>query len=206
MGAIGTHIAAMPFALAFLVFVFAEIVTFVAVANAMRVLGMFALLLASMALGVFIIRLIGITAIRRLQERTHAGEAIGQELGGLVLGFLGGVLLIIPGFLSSALGLVLLVKPIQSVLWPRYGSRVAGRMSGVRTPGQRPPGAAAQWRTPNQAPNQTLDTSRQGVIIDAESTSSDEARQRAQEAKESPFGSPSATRGPGRAGKNPWAD
>lgn len=137
----------MPFALLFLLFVFLEIAGFVAMANAIGLLGVFALIVAGIVAGGLIIRTIGFASVARMQERANDGAPVGQEIGGLVLGFLGGLLLIVPGFLTDLIGLALLIRPIQTLVWPRYGRQMAGRMPNVGTQGS--------WRSPGQASGRT---------------------------------------------------
>ncbi|MEM1288262.1 MAG: FxsA family protein [Pseudomonadota bacterium] len=153
----------MPFAIVFLAFIFLEIAGFVAMANQIGLFSVFALILLGIIGGGLIIRTIGLASVRRMQERAAAGETVGQELGGLVLGFLGGVLLILPGFLTDVIGLLLLVKPIQSLVWPRYGRQMADRMP--------PVGAQGRWSSPRKSPSQSAD-----VVIDAEPLEPDPAK------------------------------
>jgi UPF0716 protein FxsA len=82
-----------------------------------------------------------------MQARANEGAPVGQEIGGMVLGFLGGLLLIIPGFLTDLIGLALLIRPIQLLVWPRYGRQMAGRMPYVRSQGS--------WRSPGRDSERT---------------------------------------------------
>jgi UPF0716 protein FxsA len=152
----------MPLALIFLLVVFLEIAGFVAMAELVGLLGVFALVVLGIFAGGFIIRTIGLASVRRMQERADQGETIGQELGGLVLGFLGGVLLIIPGFLTDLIGIALLIKPIQMLVWPRYGRQMASTMPDMRQGGA--------WQSPNRGRTQHSETI---VIVDADSEPAD---------------------------------
>lgn len=166
----------MPFAFLFLLFIFLEIAGFVAAAEAIGLLGVFALIVAGMVAGGLVIRTIGLTSVARMQERSRAGETVGQELGGLVLGFLGGVLLIVPGFLTDLIGLAMLIKPIQTLIWPRYGRQMAGRMPPMDGQGSwRSPGNASGPGGPSSGPGRSGPSAPYGrapvdgdVIIDAE--------------------------------------
>lgn len=189
----------MPFALLFLLFIFLEIAGFVAMANSIGLLWVFVLIVAGMAAGGLVIRTIGLASVRRMQERADQGEPVGQELGGLVLGFLGGVLLIVPGFLTDMIGLALLIKPIQMLVWPRYGRQVADRMPNM--PGE-------PWRSPGQRHGRGFETRRRTatVIIDADvETSAHDADAHNDAAKST--GGPDAPREPSSSGgsrDNPW--
>ncbi|MEM1285585.1 MAG: FxsA family protein [Pseudomonadota bacterium] len=147
----------MPFAFVFLLLIFLEIAGFVAMANAVGLLGVFALVILGMLAGGLIIRTIGVASVVRMQERAERGETVGQELGGLVLGFLGGVFLIIPGFLTDLIGLLLLIKPIQTLVWPRYGRQMTNRM----------PPMDGRWQSPGRPQRPQADKT---VVIDAEAT------------------------------------
>ncbi|MFK7791048.1 MAG: FxsA family protein [Devosiaceae bacterium] len=152
----------MPIAFIFLVLVFLEVAGFVAMANAVGLLGVFALIVLGIVAGGFIIRTIGLASVQRMQQRANAGETVGQELGGLVLGFLGGILIILPGFFTDLLGIAFLIKPIQTLIWPRYGRQMAGRMPEFRQSGD--------WQSPTRGPAAPNDN----VVIDAEPTGSAE--------------------------------
>ncbi|MEM6711555.1 MAG: FxsA family protein [Pseudomonadota bacterium] len=164
----------MPFALLFLVIVFVEIAGFVAVAEATGLLTVFMLILAGIFVGAFTIRTVGVASVMRMQERSRAGEPVGQELGGLVLGFLGGLLLILPGFLTDVVGLALLVKPIQMLIWPRYGRHVANRMPNMgraqvwTSPGTMRPGQPRSEQPNPGQPNGGQPNRHGDVVIDAD--------------------------------------
>ncbi len=151
----------MPFAFIFLLFVFLEIAGFVAMAEAVGLFGVFGLVLLGIFAGGFVIRTIGLASVQRMQERSERGETVGQELGGLVLGFLGGLLLIVPGFLTDIVGILFLIKPVQMLIWPRYGRQMASQMPDVSQ--------GASWRSPGR-PGQSpqRDAQAETVIIDAE--------------------------------------
>lgn len=82
--------------------------------------------------------LMGIALIRRQGRHVRADVAGAMRRGGDPgrviadggLAFVAGVLLILPGFLTDALGLLLLIPPLRRLLI----ARVARRMPSVRTP------------------------------------------------------------------------
>ncbi|MBV6657529.1 MAG: FxsA family protein [Devosiaceae bacterium] len=189
----------MPFAIVFLALIFIEIAGFVGMAGAVGLLGVFGLIVLGFIGGGLIIRTIGLASVRRMQERAEAGETVGQELGGLVLGFLGGVLLILPGFFTDIIGLLLLIKPIQTLVWPRYGRQMASRMPDFGTPG-----GQGTWHSPG-ARRGPAQRDPQTVVIDAEVSdgpmSGDAASHHSADgAAPGPDGAPR-----GRAGDNPWS-
>jgi UPF0716 protein FxsA len=102
-------------------------------------LTVFLVLLAGLVLGAFIIRRAGRRAWRRLAETLQQPDAAppgGQERGGNALAMAGGLLLILPGLLSDALGLLCVFPPTAALL------RRAGK--GLLVAGSGPLGAAYQ--------------------------------------------------------------
>jgi UPF0716 protein FxsA len=93
----------------------AEIVAAVEVGRAIGVLPMVLLLIASWPLGLWVLGSQGRAAWRRLVEAIAAGRPPGREVldGALVL--IGGALLIIPGFITDAIGVLLLLPPLRKL-------------------------------------------------------------------------------------------
>jgi UPF0716 protein FxsA len=116
------------FVLLLLVIPFVEIYVFVQVATWIGVLDALGLLLLISLIGVCIVWKQGASAWRRIRNDLATGKVPGATLidGGLI--FLAGVLLIIPGYVSDACGLLLLVPPVRAgvrgMLRRRYVVRV----------------------------------------------------------------------------------
>jgi UPF0716 protein FxsA len=93
----------------------AELFVAIKVADAVGVLVTVLLLLASWPVGVWLLRAEGRAAWRRLEAAVQAGRPPAREAidGALIL--LGGMLLIVPGFISDALGLFLLVAATRAL-------------------------------------------------------------------------------------------
>ena len=93
----------------------AEIFVAVKVAEAIGVLATVLLLLVSWPVGMWLVRAEGRSAWRRLGLAIQAGRTPAREVldGALIL--LGGMLLIIPGFIADAIGLLLLIEPTRSL-------------------------------------------------------------------------------------------
>ena len=91
----------------------AELIVIIKVAEAIGVLLTLALLLVGWPLGAWAIRSQGRAVLRRMAVAVNEGRVPGREVldGALVL--LGGTLLMIPGFISDAVGLVLLLPPAR---------------------------------------------------------------------------------------------
>ncbi|MBE8519983.1 FxsA family protein [Amycolatopsis sp. H6(2020)] len=122
-------------AVAFLLYVFAEIAAIWAVGSAVGVLGTLALLLAGAFLGSWLARREGGKAMRAFVESARLGRPAEKELtDGMLIG-LGGVLILVPGFVSDVLGLLLILPPTRAVarrLWLRRLERRAVRFANRR--------------------------------------------------------------------------
>ena len=93
-----------------------ELFVAIKVADAIGVLATVVLLLLSWPLGSWALRSQGRAAWRRLGAAVSAGRSPGREVldGALVL--LGGVLLIVPGFISDVLGVLALLPPTRALM------------------------------------------------------------------------------------------
>ncbi|GAA1535119.1 FxsA family protein [Nocardioides humi] len=96
------------------------------------------LLVLDTLLGAWLVKREGRRAWRALRERVETGRVPGRELADSVLVLLGGVLLISPGFLSDALGLLLVLpvtRPLFRGLLVAYAGRQVVRRTNVARPG-----------------------------------------------------------------------
>jgi UPF0716 protein FxsA len=106
----------------FLLVPVAELASIVAVGQWLGYWQAFALLFAISVAGAVLVRHQGIGAWRRIRADLRAGQvpAVPAIDGALVL--LAGVLLLVPGFITDLIGLVLLVPPVRAVT-RRLGTR-----------------------------------------------------------------------------------
>ncbi|MER6557387.1 FxsA family membrane protein [Streptomyces sp. NPDC001027] len=88
-----------------------EIWLLTTIAGASSGLVVFLLLVAGFVLGAVVIKRAGRRAFRNLNEALQRGAAPSSGGNGLMM--LGGLLLMIPGLLSDAVGLLLLLPPVQ---------------------------------------------------------------------------------------------
>jgi UPF0716 protein FxsA len=93
----------------------AELFVIIKISEAIGFLWMLLLLVLSWPIGSRIIRLEGRAALRRLRDALAQGREPTNEVinGALVL--FGGLLLLVPGFISDAVGLLLLLRPTRSL-------------------------------------------------------------------------------------------
>jgi UPF0716 protein FxsA len=110
----------------------AEIFFIIRVARDLGVLETIGLLVAVSVVGAWLVRRSGLGVLRQIQERLGRGEIPGKELVDGLLILVGGLLMLTPGFLTDAVGLVLLIPPtrlaLRALLVRRYSKRL--RISG----------------------------------------------------------------------------
>ncbi|MFG1640434.1 FxsA family protein [Amycolatopsis sp. NPDC049252] len=122
-------------AVAFLLYVIAEIAAIWAVGSAVGVLGTLGLLLAGAFIGSWLARREGAKAMRAFIETSRSGRSAEKELTDGMLVGLGGVLILLPGFVSDVLGLLLMLPPSRAVarkLWLRRMEKRAVRFANQR--------------------------------------------------------------------------
>ena len=116
-----------------LLFVGAEIASFVVVAEQIGFLWALAVLIVVSALGPFIVRRVGIGVLARTQERLARGELPTRDLlDGLVV-LIGGAMICIPGFIGDAVGLLLMIGPVRHLVIRAVGRRLARRVQTMGT-------------------------------------------------------------------------
>jgi UPF0716 protein FxsA len=115
-------------ALLFIVLPIVEITVAIQVAHHIGGLNTVALLLLFSFAGVWLARLEGFSVVRRIQEQLENRTVPTNELIEGALVFVGGLLLIVPGFVTDALGLLLLFPLSRHMarrgLKRRFGVRV----------------------------------------------------------------------------------
>ena len=103
-----------------------EIVVAVWVAGLIGVGWMLLLLVGLTLLGLFLLPKVGLGGLRRLQVVAQRGERPGPELVNSGLLMVAALLLIIPGFVTAAVGLLLLIPPVRHGLGRWWGRRFTG--------------------------------------------------------------------------------
>ncbi len=137
------------FFILFIVWVAAELFVIVKVAEAIGVLLTLLLLIAAWPLGIWAVRSEGRVVLRHFNAAIAEGRPPGREVVDGVLVAIGGVLLMVPGFISDIAGLLFLFPPtrvlvriglvrnFQHRMVARAG-RVAGWSAGGRRGSDRP--------------------------------------------------------------------
>lgn len=114
----------------------AEIFFIIRVARDLGIPETIGLLVAVSLVGAWLVRRSGLGVLRQIRERLARGEIPGKELVDGLLILAGGLLMLTPGFLTDAVGLLLLIPPtrlaLRALLIRRYGKRlrVAGWTAG----------------------------------------------------------------------------
>jgi UPF0716 protein FxsA len=93
----------------------AELLVVIKVAEAIGILLTILLLVAGWPVGIWIARAEGRLAWRRLSEAVAAGRPPGREVIDGALALVGSVLVIIPGFITDVIGLLMLAPPTRAL-------------------------------------------------------------------------------------------
>jgi len=116
----------------FVVMPLLELAAFVLVGQAIGFLNAIGVLLLISIVGVLIVRHQGIGIYRRVRLQLREGIVPAAELVDGLLILIAGLLLIIPGYISDAVGLALLLPPVREFvrgrLQKRFSVRVANRV------------------------------------------------------------------------------
>ena len=118
----------------FIVVAMVEIYAIIQVAHAIGALDTIALLIVVSVVGAWLTKHEGFVVLRRLRAQLDAGRAPTDELidGVLVLG--AGVLLMVPGFVTDAIGLLVLFPPTRALLRRYLRRRFTVRVFGGPAP------------------------------------------------------------------------
>lgn len=119
----------------FLIIPIIEITAMVIVADAIGVWAMLASLILVSLLGAWLVKREGVGVVRRFRETTARGEVPTTEVLDGALIFAAGVLCVVPGFVTDAIGLLLLLPVVRAFGRRRITKRfrILGAVSGVRS-------------------------------------------------------------------------
>jgi UPF0716 protein FxsA len=105
-----------------------EVFVFIEVGLAIGWLWAVVLLVGTSVLGVQLLRIQGRAAIERVSVAVSERRAPGAGALDGALGFLGGLLLVVPGFISDALGALLVLRPTRRLARTWISRHYGGRM------------------------------------------------------------------------------
>lgn len=118
-----THIPAMPFML-LLIPILAEIALFILVGKAIGVLATLGLVVAAMVAGALILRSLGPKTVEKVRADLAIRRVPARPIAEGAATAVAAILLIVPGFLSDMLGLLLLIPGVREGLWRWMASRI----------------------------------------------------------------------------------
>jgi UPF0716 protein FxsA len=114
----------------FLIFIalpIVEIALFIVVGGASGVLPTLLLVILAAVAGLGVIRMQGLNALGRLETAVDRGEDPVGPIADGALKVIAGLLLLVPGFLTDTLGLLLLLPPVRRALMRRGAARATVR-------------------------------------------------------------------------------
>ena len=111
-----------------------EIFVFIEVGSNIGAWSTIALILLSAIAGLSLVRIQGFYTLMEVQRKISVGEPPAKDVLSGVMLALSGLLLVLPGFVSDILGLLLLLPPIRHWLAERWLSKVQVAGDGKGTP------------------------------------------------------------------------
>lgn len=129
--------------LLFLVFIVVpaiEIALFIVVGEMIGVLPTVLLVFVTAFVGVTLARRQGFDTLQRLRLELERDRVPGEEIGNAVTIVIAGILLLVPGFFTDALGLVLFVPGVRRALWRRVKRTLGPTLVQAEVRRPRPPG------------------------------------------------------------------
>jgi UPF0716 protein FxsA len=134
---------------------FLEIAGFVIVGQQIGVLYTLALVIASGILGAILLRIQGFGVMSRIRRELEAGGDPGREVAHGAMILRAGVLLLIPGFVTDIVGLLLFLPPVRDLAWGFLRNRVVVSTRGFA--GFSRPGAGSGTRPYDRRGGKTID-------------------------------------------------
>jgi UPF0716 protein FxsA len=136
-----------PAVILFLLFIFvplAEIGVFIEVGGAIGLFPTLALCVLTAIVGTLCIRFQGFRLVNQARAQLEAGEApVFEVVSGACL-VVAGLMLLTPGFVTDAVGFLLLLPPVRRLIFDRFVAKrmatVAGDRPGGKEPGRGRPG------------------------------------------------------------------
>lgn len=128
-----------PLSLLLLALPLVEIAVFVAVGRQIGVLPTVGLVVLSGVVGAILLRVQGFGILTRIREQIADGRDPGRELAHGVMVLMAGILLLIPGFVTDILGILLFLPPVRDLGWRFVRGRITvvgsfGDLHGGRRP------------------------------------------------------------------------
>ncbi|MFY9807622.1 MAG: FxsA family protein [Pseudonocardiaceae bacterium] len=142
----------MPVLLVLLVAIIVELTVFVAVGHAIGVLATVGLLILTSLMGAALLRREGARTLSAFVDALRSRRPPHRELFDGMLITAAGLLVIVPGFVSDVLGLLLLLPPIRALVRRRILRSTARRTAAQRAPMRYAPGEVVEGEVVDEPP------------------------------------------------------
>lgn len=109
-----------------------EIIVFIEVGGIIGAWQTVALVILTAALGSWMIRKQGLATLRHVQEELEAGRIATHELFNGFCLLVAGVLMLTPGFITDAIGFLLLLPAFRNLIWSQAGGYYTKKYSRKR--------------------------------------------------------------------------
>lgn len=109
-----------------------ELYVIVQVAQEIGALNTLGLLIVVSLVGIWVVKREGLRVWDRFQQQVQARRAPTKEVADGVLLLFAGLLLVVPGFVTGVIGVLLLLPPVRALLRPLMIGRVSGSARVVR--------------------------------------------------------------------------
>jgi UPF0716 protein FxsA len=114
----------IPFSVLFLLLILGEIAVFIQVGEAIGVLSTLGLTLFGMVAGALLLRFHGMATLVKVQAEIEAGRTPGRPLADGAMSAVAALLIMIPGFLTDAMGILLFLPPVREAIWRGISRRI----------------------------------------------------------------------------------
>ncbi|MBX4335366.1 FxsA family protein [Bartonella raoultii] len=110
------------FVIIFLCALLIEIAGFIFVGKEIGILATLGLVVLTTLAGSLLLRIQGISLLKNIQRGFIQEHSLEDKISNDALIIISAILLILPGFVSDILGILLLIKPIRSIAWHFFSS------------------------------------------------------------------------------------
>lgn len=115
----------------------AEIAGFVLVGRAIGLWPTLGLVILTSVVGAVLLRVEGMGLLREANRESREGRLPGKSMVSGAMVVIAGIFLILPGFFTDIIGLLLFIPPVRQFLWSMIGKRMVVTRTGGRA-AQRP--------------------------------------------------------------------
>lgn len=119
------------FGILFLLLPILEIATIILIGNALGLWATLALLLGTSLLGIFVLRWNATKLAKDIKDPLLSSNRDEKAMIAFSMRSLGGILLILPGFICKTIGAAFLLPPLQHLLWQKIGQKMTIRRGGA---------------------------------------------------------------------------